>query len=259
MYGKLLASLPRAGPGVSALILEGLGGAANLLDVDCCATRLRVTVADPGRVDDALLKQSGASCVLRRGPGIQVVYGPQAAVHKSNLLDFIASPQSGPGRLSPPAPTRVKRSAVMAAHMNGTVVPMCQVQDAAFSSCALGDGAAIEPDDGCLYAPADGEINNLFDTCHAIGLVTQEGVEVFLHIGINTVELGGKYFQAHAAVGQKVTKGTLLLSFDLAAVKAAGYLCTTPMIICNTDDCQSVTPVTAGRIQAGAPLLEVTV
>ena len=84
-------------------------------------------------------------------------------------------------------------------------------------------------------------------------------MEVFLHIGINTVELGGKYFQAHAAVGQKVTKGTLLLSFDLAAVKAAGYLCTTPMIICNTDDCQSVTPVTAGRIQAGAPLLEVTV
>ena len=141
--------------------------------------------------------------------------------------------------------------------MNGQVIPIGDVQDEAFATCVLGDGVAIEPAEGRLFAPADATVDNLFDTHHAIGLVTASGVELLLHIGINTVELGGKHFKAHVQVGQQVKKGDLLISFDLEAVKAAGYLCTTPMIVCNTDDYQSVRPVAQGAIESGAPVLEV--
>ena len=258
-------SSPAVSDPVSALILKGLGGKANLSDVDCCATRLRVTVIDAEKVSDALLKQSGASGVIHKGNGVQVVYGPQVAVIKSNLVDFMESPESDRlDAVSAPAPAApaakqapAKQDAVLAAHMNGTVVPMAEVQDEAFSNCILGDGAAIEPSEGKLYAPADAEVDNLFDTHHAIGLVTEDGVEILLHIGINTVELGGRHFKAHVEAGQKVKKGDLLISFDMEAVKAAGYLCTTPMIVCNTEDYQSVTPTAEGSIQAGVPLLEV--
>ena len=258
-------SSPAVSDPVSALILKGLGGKANLSDVDCCATRLRVTVIDAEQVSDALLKQSGASGVIHKGNGVQVVYGPQVAVIKSNLVDFMESPESDRlDAVSAPAPAApaakqapAKQDAVLAAHMNGTVVPMAEVQDEAFSNCILGDGAAIEPSEGKLYAPADAEVDNLFDTHHAIGLVTEDGVEILLHIGINTVELGGRHFKAHVEAGQKVKKGDLLISFDMEAVKAAGYLCTTPMIVCNTEDYQSVTPTAEGSIQAGVPLLEV--
>ena len=252
---------------VSAMILQGLGGKANLSDVDCCATRLRVTVVDAGKVQDALLKQSGASGVIHKGNGVQVVYGPQVAVIKSNLVDFMESPESdhldaapapAPAVPAPKAaPAARKQDAVMAAHMNGTVVPLAEVQDEAFATCVLGEGVAIEPAEGKLFAPADAVVDNLFDTHHAIGLVTGDGVEVLLHIGINTVELGGKHFEAHVQVGDKVKKGDLLLSFDIDAVKAAGYLCTTPMIICNTDDYQSVKPLAQGEIKSGTPILEV--
>ncbi len=252
---------------VSALILKGLGGKANLSDVDCCATRLRVTVIDPENVSDALLKQSGASGVIHKGNGVQVVYGPQVAVIKSNLVDFMERPEadrldavSAPSPAAPAAeksPAPAKKDAVLAAHMNGTVVPMAEVQDEAFSNCILGSGVAIEPSEGKLYAPADAEVDNLFDTHHAIGLVTEDGVEILLHIGINTVELGGRHFEAHVDAGQKVKKGDLLISFDMEAVKAAGYLLTTPMIICNTEDYQSITALAAGEIQTGSALLEI--
>ena len=249
----------------SALILKGLGGKANLSDVDCCATRLRVTVLDAAKVSDTLLKQSGASGVIHKGNGVQVIYGPQVAVIKSNLVDFMETPESNsldgisaaPAPQKAPAPTPAKKwDAVLCAHMSGAVVPMGEVQDEAFATCVLGEGAAIEPSEGRLYAPADAEVDNLFDTHHAIGLVTSEGVEVLLHIGINTVELAGQHFTAHVEAGQKVKKGDLLISFDMEAIKAAGYLCTTPMIVCNTDDYQSVKTLAQGDIKPGAPLVE---
>ena len=253
---------------VSAMILQGLGGKANLSDVDCCATRLRVTVIDADKVSDALLKQSGASGVIHKGNGVQVIYGPQVAVIKSNLVDFIDSPEANhPSAASAPVSTPAaapaksagdkKQDATLGAHMNGTVLPMSEVQDEAFASCVLGEGVAIEPTEGKLYAPADAEVDNLFDTKHAIGLITPEGTELLLHIGINTVQLGGKHFEAHVKVGQKVQKGDLLISFDQEAIRAAGYLCTTPMIVCNTDDYASVKAIASGEIKAGTPLLEV--
>ena len=251
---------------VSALILQGLGGKANLSDVDCCATRLRVTVQDASKVDDATLKKSGASGVIHKGNGVQVIYGPQVAVIKSNLMDFLETPvadQIGAAGTAcepvagPAEATAAKTSAVLGAHMNGTVLPLSEVKDEAFSQEVLGLGAAIEPSEGKLYAPADGKVDNLFDTKHAIGLLTAEGVEVLLHIGINTVELGGKHFESHVQVGDSVKKGDLLISFDLDAIRAAGYLTTTPMIVCNSDDYKAVTMAAQGEIRAGAPLLNV--
>lgn len=256
---------------VSAVILRGLGGKANVTDVDCCATRLRITVADPAKVSDGLLKQSGASGVVHKGNGIQVIYGPQVAVIKSNLVDFMETPAADapvdlPAAAPAPAPAEkpaekpaapARQPQRLGAHLAGTVVPMEQVQDEAFASCVLGEGVAIEPTEGKLYAPADALVDNLFDTHHAIGLVTDTGVELLLHIGIDTVKLGGQHFTAHVKTGQKVKKGDLLISFDLDAIKAAGYLCTTPMIVCNTDDYAAVKTLAAGTVAPGQDLLQV--
>ena len=255
---------------VSTLILQGLGGKANVSDVDCCATRLRVTVIDPNKISDAKLKQSGASGVIHKGNGVQVVYGPQVAVIKSNLVDFMDTPAADKVELdSPaseaPAPAKEKavkaasaqKDAVLSAHMNGTAVPLGEVQDEVFANGILGNGAAIEPSEGKLFAPADGTINNVFDTKHAIGLQASSGVEILLHIGINTVELGGKYYEAHVKVNDVVKKGDLLVSFDIDAIRAAGYLCTTPMIICNTDEYQSIETLLSGTVKAGSDFIKI--
>ncbi len=256
---------------VSALILQGLGGKANVSDVDCCATRLRVTVIDAAKVSDAHLKQSGASGVIHKGNGVQVVYGPQVAVIKSNLVDFMDSPESDSLDIAAPAmdaPAKAapakgqnagcaKKDSILGAHLNGTVVKMADVQDEVFSNCVLGDGVAIEPSDGKLFSPVDGVINNVFDTKHAIGIQTADGVEVLLHIGINTVELAGRHFKTHVKTDDAVKKGTLLVTFDIDAIKAAGYLCTTPMIICNTDDYQAIETLALGEVKAGTDLLKV--
>ncbi|MBO5171102.1 MAG: PTS transporter subunit EIIC [Oscillospiraceae bacterium] len=251
---------------VSAMILQGLGGKKNISDVDCCATRLRVTVVDESRVEDGLLKASGASGVIHKGNGIQVIYGPQVAVIKSNLVDFMDSPESdnltapaaaAPAAEAPSAPAKEGKASVLAAHMDGAVVALSQVADEAFASGAMGDGVAIEPADGKLYAPADGVIETVFGTKHAVAMTTDAGVELLLHIGIDTVKLGGKHFEAHAEAGQKVKKGELLVSFDMEAIQAEGYPLTTPMIVCNTDDYKEVKTLTSGTVKHGTDLLSV--
>lgn len=257
----------KGGDTVSALILSGLGGKANVSDVDCCATRLRVTVVDAAKVQDPLLRQSGASGIIHKGNGIQVIYGPQVSVIKSNLVEYMESPAADqpltvevPAAAPQPAPKAAETSGkaeTLGAHMNGEVLPMEEVKDEAFASCALGEGIAVEPSEGKLYAPADATVDNLFDTHHAIGLVTETGAELLLHIGIDTVKLGGEHFTAHVKVGQKVKKGDLLISFDMDAIKAKGYLCTTPMIVCNTDDYKAVKPLVTGTVKAGQDILHV--
>lgn len=251
---------------VSAMILQGLGGKKNISDVDCCATRLRVTVVDESRVEDGLLKASGASGVIHKGNGIQVIYGPQVAVIKSNLVDFMDSPESdnltapaaaAPAAEAPSAPAKEGKASVLAAHMDGAVVALSQVADEAFASGAMGDGVAIEPAEGKLYAPADGVIETVFETKHAVAMTTDAGVELLLHIGIDTVKLGGKHFEAHAEAGQKVKKGELLVSFDMEAIQAEGYPLTTPMIVCNTDDYKEVKTLASGTVKNGADLLSV--
>ena len=261
-------SAPAVSDPVSACILEGLGGKANISDVDCCATRLRVTVLDADKVSDATLKASGASGVVHKGNGIQVIYGPQVAVIKSNLVDFMETPEAaaiGPAsaKAAAPAPARESaptanaKDAVLVSPMNGVVVPMNEVKDEAFAACVLGDGVAVEPEEGKLFAPADGVIDNVFDSKHAIGMTTTEGVELLLHVGIDTVKLAGQHFTVGVSAGQKVKQGDLLLTFEMDAIKAAGYLCTTPMIVCNTDDYQSIQPLATGPVKAGQKLLEI--
>ena len=238
----------------SALILEGLGGKKNLSDLDCCATRLRVTVVDPTLVRDDVLKASGAAGVIHKGNGIQVIYGPRVANVKSNLELFLETPEADKIGAAEP---KVPNQKILSAYMTGEVKELKEVEDEAFSTGVLGNGVAIEPSEGKLFAPCDAKVDMVFDTKHAINLVTDDGVEILLHIGIDTIKLGGKYYEAHVKNGDSVKKGDLLISFDLAGIKGEGYKATTPMIICNSDNFTAIKSVATGAIKAGKDILSV--
>ena len=257
------STAPAGDDPVSALIVEGLGGAANLSDVDCCATRLRCTVKDAALVKQDVLKASGASGVICKGNGVQVVYGPKVAVIKAKLEDYLETAPKTPAvaaapapAAAPAAPAAAAKDTVLAACLTGTVVPLAEVKDEAFASGALGDGIAIEPAVGELVAPADGEISSTFDTHHAVGMTTVDGAELLMHIGIDTVKLGGKHFTYLVNEGDKVRKGQPLIRFDIEAIKAEGYPVTTPLIVCNTDEYAAVTPKASGTVKQGDALLE---
>lgn len=249
-------SVPAGNDPVSALIVEGLGGAANLADVDCCATRLRCTVKDAALVKQDVLKASGASGVICKGNGVQVVYGPKVAVIKAKLEDYLESTPKDPVVAPSPAAASAAKDTVLSACLNGTVVPLADVKDEAFASGVLGDGIAIEPSDGELVAPADGEISSTFETHHAVGMTTADGAELLMHIGIDTVKLGGKHFTYLVNDGDKVKKGQPLIRFELEAIKAEGYPVTTPVIVCNTDDYAAVEAKASGTVKQGDALLE---
>lgn len=251
------STAPAGDDPVSALIVEGLGGAANLSDVDCCATRLRCTVKDAALVRQDVLKASGASGVICKGNGVQVVYGPKVAVIKAKLEDYLENAPKTPAAAATPAPVApAAKDTVLSACLNGTVVPLADVKDEAFASGALGDGIAIEPTDGELVAPADGEISSTFETHHAVGMTTTDGAELLMHIGIDTVKLGGKHFTYLVNEGDKVKKGQPLIRFELEAIKAEGYPVTTPLIVCNTDDYAAVAAKASGAVKQGDALLE---
>ena len=251
------STAPAGDDPVSALIVEGLGGAANLSDVDCCATRLRCTVKDAALVRQDVLKASGASGVICKGNGVQVVYGPKVAVIKAKLEDYLENAPKTPAAAATPAPAApAAKDTVLSACLNGTVVPLADVKDEAFASGALGDGIAIEPTDGELVAPADGEISSTFETHHAVGMTTTDGAELLMHIGIDTVKLGGKHFTYLVNEGDKVKKGQPLIRFELEAIKAEGYPVTTPLIVCNTDDYAAVAAKASGTVKQGDALLE---
>lgn len=262
---------------VSALILKGLGGKENISDVDCCATRLRITVINPDLVQDNLLKDSGASGVVRKGDGIQVIYGPQVSVVKSNLEDFMETDASNNldevlGVTDSEKPKEEKshntaekivedkensKAEILFAHLTGEVVPLENVEDAVFSNKVIGDGIAVEPTVGELYAPCDGKVDTVFDTKHAVSLISEKGCNMILHIGIDTVKLNGQFFESHIKSGQQVKKGDLLITFDIDEIKKAGYKLTTPMVICNTPDYSEFNHLKAGAITAGEEILEI--
>ncbi|MDY4813403.1 MAG: glucose PTS transporter subunit IIA [Ruminococcus sp.] len=262
---------------VSALILKGLGGKENISDVDCCATRLRITVINPDLVQDNLLKDSGASGVVRKGDGIQVIYGPQVSVVKSNLEDFMETDASNNldeilDVTDSEKPKEEKsdntaektdedkenlKSEVLYAHLTGEVVPLENVDDAVFSNKVIGDGIAVEPTVGELYAPCDGKVDTVFDTKHAVSLISEKGCNMILHIGIDTVKLNGQFFESYVKSGQQVKKGDLLITFDIEEIKKAGYKLTTPMVICNTPDYSEFNHLNAGAITAGDEILEI--
>ncbi|MGN1421373.1 MAG: glucose PTS transporter subunit IIA [Eubacterium sp.] len=257
---------------VSALILKGLGGKNNISDIDCCATRLRITVKNPDLVDDSRLKQSGASGVIKKGNGIQVVYGPQVSVIKSKFEDFLDTAQSdSPDLLIEKAYTdnsqnisddknedikADKKEITVYSPCRGNVIELSQVKDDVFSQKILGDGCAIEPDSNNLYSPCDGKVDTVFDTKHAVNIISENGAEILLHVGIDTVKLDGKYFEAFVKDGQEVKKGDLLLTFDREKIQEAGYPVTIPVIICNSDEYKSIEMTAKGTVDTGNSILK---
>ena len=257
----------------SATILAGVGGVDNVTEIDCCATRLRLTLNDGSKVDEAKLKSTGAGGVVIKGNAIQVIYGPSVTIVKANFEEFVEgiregkidralAEQAGGGGSAAPAaaaePEKPKmKDAILGAHQTGRMMLMNEVPDAAFASRAMGDGVAVEPSEGKLFAPADGTINLVFDTKHAVGMVTDDGTELLMHIGIDTVKLGGKHFEAHVQPDQKVKKGDLLVTFDIDAIHKEGYPVTTPLIVVNTPSYSTIRPLKTGDVKAGDDLLEV--
>jgi len=213
-------------------IITGLGGSDNIADLDCCATRLRVTVKAPEKVSKTVLQQTGASGVIVKGNGIQVVYGPTVAVIKSHVEEML---ESGAANES-----TMEMSEVFYGFVYGKTVPLSDVKDEVFASGALGEGVAIVPQRGLLTAPCDGEIENVADTNHAVTLRSEGGAEILLHIGIDTVKLKGKFFTPHTQKGAKVKKGDKLISFELDKLVHEGFDTTVCMAICNSSEFKKV-------------------
>ena len=261
---------------LSALILEGLGGNDNLTDLDCCITRLRLTVKDSSKVNEGMLKASGAAGVIIKGNGVQVVYGPKVTVIKSNLEKFIASGKSATVKVEAPqaeekseakeAQVEEKQaskentneeSIVVYAPIKGKAMPLEEVNDGVFSAGMLGKGIGIEPAEGRAVSPVNGTVSVVFDTKHAIGITSDEGVEILIHIGLDTVQLNGEPFDVRVNVGDKVKVGDLLAEFDMEKIKEAGYRTVTPVIVSNTDTFKDVVVLANGDIDEKAEMLKV--
>ena len=226
----------------SALITEGLGGSHNIQDVDCCATRLRITIKDPSLVSEKILKTSGAKGIIQKGPNIQIIYGPQVTVIKADLEEYLDS-----HRFS---------SHIIFSPITGNSMDLSQVKDGVFSEGLMGSGAAILPEEGKVFAPFSGTVSMIFDTKHAISLISHTGLEILIHIGIDTVNLKGKYFQIHTSVGESVKKGQLLADFDLENIKNEGYSIVTPVVLVNSES-HHVHLVKKGPIIKGEEFLTV--
>jgi PTS system D-glucosamine-specific IIC component len=263
----------------SASIIYGLGGAANIVDVDSCATRLRTTVADGNLVDEELLKGTGAAGVIRKGNGVQIVYGPRVSNIKSNLEEFIESGSAAklPSKqdyyglkavekteekatVTPAAPAAEEKATVattLRSPIAGIAIPLTQVDDAAFASEALGKGIAIEPAVGEVVSPINGKVVMVFDTKHAIGLESDEGVEILIHIGLDTVNLKGEGFTTYVKAGDFVEIGDKLVDFDIDFIKASGYKTTTPIVITNTFNYKNIEVVAEGTVDLGDAIVTV--
>ena len=229
-------------------IINLLGGRANIVDVDACMTRLRVTVKDADKVGDAeQWKAEGAMGLVMKGQGIQAIYGPKADVLKSDIQDILDSGEIIPETL-PSQMTEAQQNAVQYKGLTeevysvaeGEVIVLEQVKDPVFSQKMMGDGFAVEPANGNIVSPVSGTVSSIFPTKHALGLVTEAGLEVLVHIGLDTVSLEGKPFTVHVAEGQKVAAGDLLVTADLDAIRAAGRETSTIVVFTNADAIQSV-------------------
>ncbi len=253
----------------SEKICNGLGGKKNISDVDCCATRLRCTVHKPELVNDALLKSTGASGVVHKGNGVQVIYGPHVTVIKSNLEDYLETApdveyngsnenvaeekqteeveQSG----------KVVKTVILGSPLTGVAADLSETPDEVFAQKMMGDGAVVTPSDNKVCAPADGTVVFVFDTKHAIGFLTDDGVSMLLHFGIDTVKLNGQGFDVKVEAGQKVKKGDLLMEADLEFISKNAPSIATPVICTELKNNQKIRRIGNGSIKAGEDLLAV--
>ena len=263
-----------ASGGISETIANALGGKANLSDVDACATRLRVTVKKPELVNDALLKSTGAAGIVHKGQGIQVIYGPNVAVIKSNLEDYLdnapdvevntneAAPEAPAEAPKEEAKPEKKKKLVkvvkISSPMNGTAMPLSEMPDEGFAQGMMGLGAAVVPADDTVYAPEDGEISLVFDTKHAIGITTDSGVELLIHVGVDTVALKGQGFTPLVNTGDTVKKGQPIMKIDLDFLKSHAPSVATPILDTEADDeNKKYRLLTNGPVKAGEELFAI--
>ena len=256
---------------VSEAITRGLGGKKNISDIDCCATRLRCTVEDASLVNDAVLRSTGASGVIHKGKGVQIIYGPNVTVVKSNLEDYLAT---APDTLMKVDETmavkeeegkkekkeqKVIKTITISSPVNGKAADLSTAPDEAFAARMMGDGAVVEPQDAYVYAPEDGEVGFVFDTKHAIGFTTDSGISLLLHIGIDTVKLNGEGFEVLVEAGQRVKKGEPMLKLDLDYLKEHAPSIVSPILCTELEDNQKVRLLKEGNISAGEALFAVDI
>ena len=266
----------------SQQILDGLGGLENISDLSCCATRLRVTLHEPSKLNKKKLLATGAAAVVANGDGVQIVYGPEVTVIHARLQDYIAQiipASSSAADNSAAAPTtsaEISNPAVSAeakdsdnlsvadaitdivyAPCNGTVIPLKEINDGVFSEGYIGEGLAIEPVDGSFYAPFDCSVAMVFDTHHAIALHTANDTELILHVGLDTVKLNGQHLEVFVQEGQKIQKGDLILRADLEGIQSAGCRTVTPVIITGAGGAESVELLKTGPVHIGDAVLKV--
>ena len=266
----------------SQQILDGLGGLENISDLSCCATRLRVTLHRPSKLNKEKLLATGAAAVVANGDGVQVVYGPEVTVIHARLQDYIAqiipasSSTADNSAAIPTTSAEVSNPAVSAeakdsdnlsvadaitdivyAPCNGTVIPLKEINDGVFSEGYIGEGLAIEPVDGSFYAPFDCTVAMVFDTHHAIALHTANGTELILHVGLDTVKLNGQHLEVFVQEGQKIQKGDLILRADLEGIQSAGYRTVTPVVITGASGAESVELLKTGPVHIGDAVLKV--
>lgn len=256
---------------VSEVITRGLGGKKNISDVDCCATRLRCTIHDASRVNDSILKATGASGVVHKGNGVQVIYGPNVTVIKSNLEDYLEkapdtyaeTEEAGETKQEETKNTetekKVVKRIVISSPVTGMAADLGTAPDEAFAQKMMGDGAVVTPEEAFVCAPEDGEVAFVFDTKHAIGYMTDSGISLLIHVGIDTVKLNGEGFEVLVENGQKVKKGQPMLKLDLDYLKANAPSLATPVLCTELEDDQRIRLLKEGPVKAGEPLFEVEV
>lgn len=266
----------------SQQILDGLGGLENISDLSCCATRLRVTLHRPSKLNKEKLLATGAAAVVANGDGVQVVYGPEVTVIHARLQDYISqiipasSSTADNSAAVPTTSAEVSNPAVSAeakdsdnlsvadaisdivyAPCNGTVIPLKEINDGVFSEGYIGEGLAIEPVDGSFYAPFDCSVAMVFDTHHAIALHTANDTELILHVGLDTVKLNGQHLEVFVQEGQKIQKGDLILRADLEGIQSAGCRTVTPVVITGAGGAESVELLKTGPVHIGDTVLKV--
>ena len=268
---------------ISELITRGLGGKKNIVDVDCCATRLRITVAQPDRVRDELLKQTDSRGIVKKGQGVQVIYGPHVTVIKAKLEEYLETapnefaedaqenvPETQNNSVAetenvdnaaqasvPVKEEKIRKTAIIYSPVNGIAADLSTAPDEGFAGKMMGDGAVVTPTEGTVYAPADGEVEFIFDTKHAIGFQTDFGIPMLLHMGIDTVKLEGKGFEILVTEGQKVKKGEPMMKLDLEFLSANAPSITSPILDTEVEDNQRIRLLANGEIKAGEPLFAV--
>ena len=246
-------------------IINLLGGRDNIEDVDACMTRLRVTVKDVAKVgDEDTWKKAGAMGLIIKGSGVQAVYGPKADILKSDIQDLLDSgaeiPTVNLSEVEGNDVTKVSYKGVtedVNAVADGDVKPITEVKDPVFAGKMTGDGFAVEPENGNIYAPVSGIVTSVFPTKHAFGLLTDNGLEVLVHIGLDTVALNGVPFSVKITEGQRVKAGELLVVADLAAIRSAGRETTIIVAFTNTAEIKAVNLTQTGKVSANTPVAKV--